>query len=67
MKRLHVKLSRGRNLDAKDLSGTSDPYIVITTKNEDGEFVKWKSEVVDKDLNPVWNKEFEIGYVTLLN
>ena len=43
-KRLYIKLVRGRGLAAKDIGGTSDPYVRITTR------VDWKSKVIDKTV-----------------
>lgn len=53
---LTLKAICGKNLDAKDDCGTSDPYLTW----------KWnkkimKTKVIDKTLNPVWNETFNLG------
>jgi len=53
---LSVDLLDARNLKAVDSSGTSDPYVVFTVN---GARV-YKSEVIKKNLNPVFNESFEI-------
>jgi Ca2+-dependent lipid-binding protein len=57
---LHIKLVRGRGLAAKDIGGTSDPYVKIVHRTASGDVSEWKSKVVDKTLDPVWNEELEI-------
>ncbi|KAL7944667.1 putative phosphatidylserine decarboxylase [Trichoderma barbatum] len=47
---LRVVIMRARNLAAKDRSGTSDPYLVVTLG--DGRIV---THSVPKTLNPEWN------------
>jgi Ca2+-dependent lipid-binding protein len=42
----------GKDLIARDSSGTSDPYITITYNN----VVVGKTEVVYKTLNPKWDE-----------
>ncbi|EME88871.1 uncharacterized protein MYCFIDRAFT_201692 [Pseudocercospora fijiensis CIRAD86] len=56
---LKVYVLKGRNLAAKDRSGTSDPYLVITL----GE-AKEATSVVSKTLNPEWNQTFEFPIVS---
>eukprot|EP00002_Diphylleia_rotans_P014404 TRINITY_DN2808_c0_g1_i1.p1 TRINITY_DN2808_c0_g1~~TRINITY_DN2808_c0_g1_i1.p1 ORF type:complete len:755 (+),score=160.37 TRINITY_DN2808_c0_g1_i1:49-2313(+) len=55
--RLWVKVVEGRELAIKDLSGTSDPYCVLSIENQ-SQRQEQKTEVIDKNLNPVWNEEF---------
>ncbi|KAM9480936.1 multiple C2 and transmembrane domain-containing protein 2 isoform 2-T6 [Clarias gariepinus] len=53
---LTINLKEGRNLAIKDRSGTSDPYVKFKI---DAKTV-YKSKVVYKNLNPVWNECFSI-------
>jgi len=53
MGRLKVRLVRGVDLPAKDISGTSDPYATLSIGNQ-----KQKSNTVKKNLNPNWNQTF---------
>lgn len=47
----------GKNLAAKDSSGTSDPYVVIALLGADGRVIASKrTKDIGKTLNPVWNK-----------
>eukprot|EP00966_Prymnesium_polylepis_P218038 5046352-Prymnesium_polylepis.1 len=50
---VHLTLVEGRDLEAKDAGGTSDPYVKISHKN-----IKYRSKTIDKTLHPVWNQEF---------
>lgn len=56
---LNVQVLKARNLAAKDRSGTSDPYLVLTL----GE-AKEATSVVNKTLNPEWNQTFEFPIVS---
>lgn len=51
---LTICLKEGRNLVIRDRCGTSDPYVKVKL---DGKMV-YKSKVVLKNLNPVWNESF---------
>eukprot|EP01088_Endostelium_zonatum_P010922 TRINITY_DN2461_c0_g1_i2.p1 TRINITY_DN2461_c0_g1~~TRINITY_DN2461_c0_g1_i2.p1 ORF type:complete len:334 (-),score=87.77 TRINITY_DN2461_c0_g1_i2:135-1088(-) len=53
MGRLTVKVLRAIDLAAKDLSGTSDPYVTIEIGNQ-----KHKTSTIKKNLNPTWNQTF---------
>ncbi|KAL0484274.1 C2 and transmembrane domain-containing protein [Acrasis kona] len=53
MSKLLVKLFNGVDLDPKDFSGTSDPYVIVRLGNQQG-----KSKTVMKNLNPVWNESY---------
>lgn len=55
---LRVQVLKGRNLAAKDKSGTSDPYLVVTLGD-----AKEATSVVSKTLNPEWNQTFEFPVV----
>lgn len=53
---LTVNLKEGRNLVIRDRCGTSDPYVKFKL---DGKTF-YKSKVVYKNLNPVWNESFSL-------
>nr|XP_015199232.1 PREDICTED: multiple C2 and transmembrane domain-containing protein 2 isoform X2 [Lepisosteus oculatus] len=53
---LSINLKEGRNLVIRDRSGTSDPYVKF--KMEGKTF--YKSKVMYKNLNPVWNESFSL-------
>ena len=52
---LRVTLKKANGLEAADLNGKSDPYVVFRC----GEHER-RSTVKPKTLSPVWNEEFEI-------
>ena len=51
---LRVQVLKARNLAAKDKSGFSDPFLVLTLGES-----KEATSVVSKSLNPEWNQTFE--------
>ncbi|KAF4101412.1 multiple C2 and transmembrane domain-containing protein 2 [Onychostoma macrolepis] len=51
---LTVNLKEGKNLVIRDRSGTSDPFVKFKL---DGKNI-YKSKVVNKNLNPIWNESF---------
>ncbi|XP_073692519.1 multiple C2 and transmembrane domain-containing protein 2 isoform X2 [Garra rufa] len=51
---LTIRLKEGRGLVIRDRCGTSDPYVKFKL---DGKTL-YKSKVVYKNLNPVWNETF---------
>ncbi|XP_072321157.1 multiple C2 and transmembrane domain-containing protein 2-like [Eucyclogobius newberryi] len=51
-----ITLKEGRNLVIRDRCGTSDPYVKFKL---DGKTF-YKSKVVYKNLNPLWNETFSI-------
>jgi len=57
---LHIHLKSAHDLLAKDhhflSKNTSDPYVVIKQGH-----LAVKSEIVKKELNPVWNQKFDMG------
>ena len=55
MPRLQFTLSAGRNLPVKDKT-TSDPYVKFRWRGK-----KYKTKVIDKDLNPTWNETFTLN------
>lgn len=54
--RLSVDIQQARNLVGVDSSGTSDPYIKAKINN----IRVFKTQVVKKNLNPVFNEHFNI-------
>ncbi|KAF2453627.1 phosphatidylserine decarboxylase proenzyme [Lineolata rhizophorae] len=55
---LRTAVLKGRDLAAKDKSGTSDPYIVLTLGD-----AKESTPVISKTLNPEWNQTVEMPIV----
>uniref|UniRef100_H3B8R8 Multiple C2 and transmembrane domain-containing protein 2 n=1 Tax=Latimeria chalumnae TaxID=7897 RepID=H3B8R8_LATCH len=53
---LSVHLKNGRNLVVRDRSGTSDPYVKFKM---DGKTI-YKSKIVYKNLNPLWDEQFVV-------
>ncbi|KAM5171326.1 multiple C2 and transmembrane domain-containing protein 2 [Mantella aurantiaca] len=51
---LTIHLREGRNLVIRDRSGTSDPYVKFKLNKK----TLYKSKVVYKNLNPVWDEIF---------
>ncbi|XP_053324751.1 rasGAP-activating-like protein 1 isoform X2 [Spea bombifrons] len=62
---LYFRLVEGKNLPAKDVSGSSDPYCIVKVDNE----VVARTATVWRDLNPFWGEEFTLhlplGFHTL--
>lgn len=56
---LTVKVLKARNLAAKDKSGFSDPFLVLTLGD-----AKEATSVVNKTLNPEWNQTFQFPVVS---
>ena len=54
MPQLQFTLSAGRNLPVKGKT-TSDSYVKFRWRGD-----KYKTKVVDKDLNPIWNDTFTL-------
>ncbi|XP_050231856.1 protein C2-DOMAIN ABA-RELATED 7-like [Mercurialis annua] len=52
---LRIRVKRGLNLAVRDL-GSSDPYVVITLRNQ-----TFKTKVVKKNCNPEWNEELTVS------
>lgn len=50
---LSVVIVEAKNLGAKDLSGTSDPYVEVRLGKEE-----FRTSTVWKQLNPVWEENF---------
>ena len=52
--KLHIK--KAKKLKPADSNGLSDPYIVIHIYEEDKIVEKFKTKVINKELNPKWNE-----------
>ncbi|KAF2190196.1 hypothetical protein K469DRAFT_699807 [Zopfia rhizophila CBS 207.26] len=52
---LRTNVIKGRNLAAKDRSGTSDPYLVLTLGD-----AKEATPTIMKTLNPEWNQTLDL-------
>ncbi len=63
---LKIHIDRAYNIQAMDLNGKSDPYVIIFIKNaaaqngNKSEKVA-KTKVIKKTLDPVWNETFDIN------
>ncbi|KAI4251239.1 MAG: hypothetical protein LQ352_004975 [Teloschistes flavicans] len=55
---LKTTVLRARNLAAKDKSGTSDPFLVVTLGD-----AKESTPTISKNLNPEWNTSFELPVI----
>lgn len=53
---LKVNLKHGKNLAIRDRCGTSDPYAKFILNNK----LVYKSKIIFKDLNPIWNEQFTL-------
>ncbi|XP_064889939.1 rasGAP-activating-like protein 1 isoform X1 [Columba livia] len=53
---LHCRVVEGKDLPAKDVSGSSDPYCVVKVDNE----VVARTATVWKSLNPFWGEEYTL-------
>ncbi|XP_054277669.1 multiple C2 and transmembrane domain-containing protein-like isoform X2 [Macrosteles quadrilineatus] len=60
---LRVHLKRGKDLIARDKSGTSDPYV----KFKAGSRLLYKSKTIYRDLNPVWDESFVLPIEDVFN
>ena len=54
--KLKIKVISASNLQAADSGNTSDPFITIKQG-----YISVKTKVIPKQLNPVWNEEFQFG------
>eukprot|EP01114_Cavostelium_apophysatum_P019642 TRINITY_DN6390_c0_g1_i1.p1 TRINITY_DN6390_c0_g1~~TRINITY_DN6390_c0_g1_i1.p1 ORF type:complete len:675 (-),score=165.25 TRINITY_DN6390_c0_g1_i1:156-2180(-) len=59
-KELVVRVISGRGLIPKSSSGFSDPFCVVTLKDQ-----HFKTEVIKKSLNPMWDQRFTFDIVGL--
>ncbi|XP_034041068.1 multiple C2 and transmembrane domain-containing protein 2 isoform X2 [Thalassophryne amazonica] len=53
---LTVNLKEGHNLVIRDRCGTSDPYVKFKLEGK----TLYKSKVIYKSLNPIWNETFSL-------
>ncbi|XP_039277384.1 multiple C2 and transmembrane domain-containing protein isoform X3 [Nilaparvata lugens] len=53
---LRIHLRRGKDLIARDKSGTSDPYVKFKVSGR----MLYKSKTIYRDLNPVWDESFTL-------
>lgn len=51
-----IKVVAARDLEAMDVGGSSDPYAIIKVGDQER-----KTEVMQKNLSPVWNQEFVLS------
>lgn len=60
-KRCHIDIFKAENLPPMDLTGSSDPYVILTLEPKPKKKIsKMKTTVKDKCLNPVWNESFVV-------
>jgi hypothetical protein len=58
-----VTVVEARNLAKRDVIGSSDPYVTISVEN-----MKEQTEVIHNNLNPKWNKSFNLyAYFSFLS
>jgi len=55
-KPVFVDIFSGKDLKSMDSNGLSDPYVIVKLNNVQ----VYKTRVVPKSLNPVWNERFEL-------
>ncbi|ABP00092.1 predicted protein, partial [Ostreococcus lucimarinus CCE9901] len=61
---LRVKVVSAHGIKGSDLSGLSDPYVVVKLHRVNESTAKIKAtETVKKTLDPVWNETFEFERV----
>ncbi|XP_048822756.1 ras GTPase-activating protein 4-like isoform X2 [Lagopus muta] len=53
---LSIRIVEGRNLPAKDITGSSDPYCIVKIDNE----AIIRTATVWKTLSPFWGEEYEV-------
>lgn len=58
-KRLKVTIHGGRNLEARNMDNTSDPYVVVKLSDE----LSSRTRTISSTLNPIWNETF-VFFVT---
>ncbi|CAL5397696.1 unnamed protein product [Camellia sinensis] len=54
--KLTVTVVKANDLKNMEMIGKSDPYVVVYIRP----LFKVKTEVIDNDLNPIWNQTFEL-------
>lgn len=53
---LRVTVIKANDLKNKEMIGKSDPYTVVYIRP----LFKVKTKVIDNNLNPIWNEEFDL-------
>ncbi|DAZ98143.1 TPA: hypothetical protein N0F65_003129 [Lagenidium giganteum] len=65
MEHVVVGIVEARNVLVGDINGFSDPFVVMTLLDGKGNEIpsagKFKTKIVMKTLNPLWNERFQIG------
>ena len=56
---VNVSVQQGRGLKATDWNGSSDPYVVLRLTSAP-ETSKTQTDVVSKNVNPVWNETLDL-------
>jgi Ca2+-dependent lipid-binding protein len=54
--RLNVTVIKANDLKNMEMIGKSDPYAVLHIRP----LFKVKTKVIDNNLNPIWNEEFDL-------
>jgi Ca2+-dependent lipid-binding protein len=54
--RLNVTVIKANDLKNMEMIGKSDPYVVLHIRP----LFKVKTKVIDNNLNPIWNEEFDL-------
>ena len=63
-----MAIERGEHLAAKDVDGSSDPYVIVLVGSSEHHRLlrhskhknEFKTSIKEATLNPVWNEEFEV-------
>jgi Ca2+-dependent lipid-binding protein len=66
MGKLQVKVNNCVNLPIADSNGKSDPYCRFFIGDDDKRHI-FKTEIIKKNLNPVWNEAFEAEVKTRID
>jgi Ca2+-dependent lipid-binding protein len=53
---LKVTVMKANDLKNMEMIGKSDPYVVVHIRP----LFKVKTKVIDNNLNPIWNEEFDL-------
>ena len=62
---INCRIVEASNLTAMDTNGKSDPYVYAYIVDDEGKKIRaageWRTNTIEKTLNPYWNEIFEIG------